>query len=290
MQTRHLGQSSALPASPEQAVLDYVPNPRAGSLYMVRFAAPEFTSLCPVTGQPDFAHLVIDYAPAETIVESKSLKLFLGSYRNHCGFHEDVTVGIGSADRIVVYDASPLRTAARGWFMLRHFGAAQVAILDGGFQKWVAEGRPTESGDSVPVEASFEARQRDEVVTKQQLLDGAFGSPLLDARGKGRFEGSEPDPRPGVETGHIPGARNLPYSALYDEDGTFKAPGELRRLFADAGIDPAQPFVASCGSGVTANSLIFAAHLLGNDAARLYDGSWSEWGADPATPKAIGPA
>jgi thiosulfate/3-mercaptopyruvate sulfurtransferase len=199
-------------------------------------------------------------------------------------------LGIDSADRIVVYDASPLRTAARGWFMLRHFGAAQVAILDGGFQKWVAEGRPTESGDSVPVEASFEARQRDEVVTKQQLLDGAFGSPLLDARGKGRFEGSEPDPRPGVETGHIPGARNLPYSALYDEDGTFRAPGELRRLFADAGIDPAQPFVASCGSGVTANSLIFAAHLLGNDAARLYDGSWSEWGADPATPKAIGPA
>jgi thiosulfate/3-mercaptopyruvate sulfurtransferase len=199
-------------------------------------------------------------------------------------------LGIGSADRIVVYDASPLRTAARGWFMLRHFGAAQVAILDGGFQKWVAEGRPTESGDSVPVEASFEARQRDEVVTKQQLLDGAFGSPLLDARGKGRFEGSEPDPRRGVDAGHIPGARNLPYSALYDEDGTFRAPGELRRLFADAGIDPAQPFVASCGSGVTANSLIFAAHLLGNDAARLYDGSWSEWGADPATPKAIGPA
>jgi 7-cyano-7-deazaguanine reductase len=91
----HLGQQSTLPASPEQAVLDYVPNPRAGALYMVRFAAPEFTSLCPVTGQPDFAHLVIDYAPGQTIVESKSLKLFLGSFRNHCGFHEDVTVGIG---------------------------------------------------------------------------------------------------------------------------------------------------------------------------------------------------
>ena len=95
METRHLGQPSALPASPEEAVLDYVPNPRPGALYLVRFAAPEFTSLCPVTGQPDFAHLVIDYAPAETIVESKSLKLFLGSFRNHCGFHEDVTVGIG---------------------------------------------------------------------------------------------------------------------------------------------------------------------------------------------------
>ena len=92
---KHLGQASALPASPEAAELDYVPNARAGELYLVRFSAPEFTSLCPVTGQPDFAHLVIDYAPVGTIVESKSLKLFLGSFRNHCGFHEDVTVGIG---------------------------------------------------------------------------------------------------------------------------------------------------------------------------------------------------
>ena len=95
METTHLGKASALPASPSAATLDYVPNPRPGTLYLVRFAAPEFTSLCPVTGQPDFAHLVIDYAPGETIVESKSLKLFLGSFRNHAGFHEDVTVGIG---------------------------------------------------------------------------------------------------------------------------------------------------------------------------------------------------
>ena len=91
----HLGRQSELPASPEEAVLDYVQNPRDQALYMVRFAAPEFTSLCPVTGQPDFAHLVIDYAPDKTIVESKSLKLFLGAFRNHNGFHEDVTVGIG---------------------------------------------------------------------------------------------------------------------------------------------------------------------------------------------------
>lgn len=92
---RFLGQDSALPTSPEEAVLDYVPNPRAGELYLARFAVPEFTSLCPVTGQPDFAHLVIDYAPEQTIVESKSLKLFLGSFRNHAAFHEDCTVGIG---------------------------------------------------------------------------------------------------------------------------------------------------------------------------------------------------
>lgn len=90
-----LGKQTDLPQSPEEAVLDYVPNPRAGSLYLVRFVSPEFTSLCPVTNQPDFAHIVIDYAPDETIVESKSLKLFLGSFRNHNGFHEDVTVGVG---------------------------------------------------------------------------------------------------------------------------------------------------------------------------------------------------
>ena len=91
----HLGQSSALPASPEAAVLDYPPNPRPGAIFLVRFTCPEFTSLCPVTGQPDFAHIVIDYVPDETIVESKALKLFLGAFRNHAGFHEDVTVGIG---------------------------------------------------------------------------------------------------------------------------------------------------------------------------------------------------
>ncbi|MEZ5708602.1 MAG: preQ(1) synthase [Blastomonas sp.] len=92
---RFLGQASALPSSPETAELDYVANPRPDELYLVRFSAPEFTSLCPVTGQPDFAHLVIDYAPGDTIVESKALKLFLGSFRNHAAFHEDCTVGIG---------------------------------------------------------------------------------------------------------------------------------------------------------------------------------------------------
>jgi len=95
MTPTHLGQTSTLPATPEEAVLDYVPNPRVGQTYLVRFAVPEFTSLCPVTGQPDFAHLVIDYVPGDTIVESKSLKLFLGSFRNHAAFHEDCTVGIG---------------------------------------------------------------------------------------------------------------------------------------------------------------------------------------------------
>ncbi len=200
-------------------------------------------------------------------------------------------LGIGRDDRIVVYDNSPTRTAARGWFMLRHFGARSVAILDGGFQKWVAEGRPTESGQRAHSPARFFAKQDpSEVVTKQQILSGEVLMPLLDARGAPRFEGSEPDPRAGVEPGHIPGACNLPFGSLYNADGTFKSTDEIRRLFAAADVDPTQPFVASCGSGVTANSLIFAAHLLGHDGNRLYDGSWSEWGADPATPKAHGPA
>jgi thiosulfate/3-mercaptopyruvate sulfurtransferase len=198
-------------------------------------------------------------------------------------------LGVGRDDHIVVYDNSPIRTAARGWFMLRHYGAREVAILDGGFQKWLAEGRPTESGEPASRQATFHAAERGEVVTKEQLLAGT-GLPWVDARGRPRFEGSEPDPRAGVAAGHAPGARNLPFGSLYREDGTFKPVEDLRRLFADAGIDPTKPFVASCGSGVTANSLIFAAHLIGNDNTRLYDGSWSEWGADPATPKVLGPA
>ena len=189
-------------------------------------------------------------------------------------------LGVGRDDHIVVYDNSPLRTAARGWFMLRHFGAAQVAILDGGLQQWLAEGRPTESGEAAPGIARFAPQVRGDVVAKSEIVAG----------GTARFEGAEADPRPGVAAGHIPGARNIPYSALYREDGTFRSLEELRRIFADAGADPARPFIATCGSGVTANSLIFAAHLLGNDAVKLYDGSWGEYGADPATPKALGPA
>ena len=199
-------------------------------------------------------------------------------------------LGVGRDDRIVVYDNSPLRTAARGWFMFRHFGAERVAILDGGFQKWRAEGRPAESGDARPRQARFEAQARsDEVVTKDQLLAGT-GLPILDARGKARFEGSEADPRPNVGVGHIPGSRNLPFASLYDEDGTLKSDDELRAAFEKLQVDPTGDFIATCGSGVTANSLIFAAQRLGGRRGKLYDGSWSEWGADPATPKVQGPA
>lgn len=198
-------------------------------------------------------------------------------------------LGIDRSDRIVVYDNSPLRTAARGWFMFHHFGATKVAILDGGLQKWIEEGRETTSSEPRSRAATFDASERGEIVTKNELLAGT-DLPWLDARGRSRFEGSEPDPRAGVAAGHAPGQFNLPYSALYEDGGTFRSVDQLDSLFRQAGINPLRPFVASCGSGITANSLIFAAHLLGNERARLYDGSWSEWGADPSTPKALGPA
>jgi thiosulfate/3-mercaptopyruvate sulfurtransferase len=197
-------------------------------------------------------------------------------------------LGVGRGDGIVVYDNSPLRSAARAWFMLRHFGADQVAILDGGFEKWLGEGRPVESGEPAPRSARFEAAERAGEVVGIDEVRAGLGTDLLDARSSARFQGSEPDPRPGVAAGHIPGSRNLPFAELYNEDGTFRGRDAIARAFADAGADPHSPFVATCGSGVTATSLIFAAYLLGNRAARLYDGSWSEWGADPATPKETG--
>jgi len=202
-------------------------------------------------------------------------------------------IGIGDGDRVVIYDDSGVKTASRAWFIFRLHGFRDVAILDGGLGKWRAEGRPVEGGHAPSTRGGVTPNAGPVAVrTKAEMLANiaSGGEQVLDARGAGRFTGAEREFRPGMPSGHIPGARNLPFGQVLNADGTFKDADGLRAAFAEAGIDLARPVVTTCGSGVTASILLFAMHLLGKDDVALYDGSWSEWGADPATPKATGPA
>jgi thiosulfate/3-mercaptopyruvate sulfurtransferase len=203
------------------------------------------------------------------------------------------SLGLRDGQRFVVYDNSPLHSAARAWWMLKSFGAHYVAILDGGLQKWMAEGRPLESGKPAVRHGHFSPRFDPAAVVDKQDVAALLGDArheIVDARGAARFAGEEAEPRPGMASGHIPGSRSLPQSKLFDPDNSWKQGDDLRSAFESAGVDLGKRLVATCGSGITACVLLFGAHLLGKEDVRLYDGSWSEWGADPETPKATGPA
>ena len=202
-------------------------------------------------------------------------------------------LGVRRDDRVVLYDDSPHRTSARAWWVMRLFGVDRLAILDGGVAAWRAAGQPLEHGQGtptpLPVERTGLVARDDRLIRGMAQVLALVDDPveqLVDARGYPRFSGAEPDPRPSVASGHIPGSINLPYGRLFEADGRWKRGEALAELFEQAGVDPERPLVFTCGSGITAAGLFFAAHLQGRDDTALYDGSWSEWGADPATPKA----
>jgi thiosulfate/3-mercaptopyruvate sulfurtransferase len=190
-------------------------------------------------------------------------------------------LGIGDGDTVVVYDGAGLGGAPRVWWTFRVFGAAKVFILDGGFPQWITEGRPVESGAVQRPKRGFTARLNRAAVAALADVQAALdkgSAQVVDARPANRFRGEAPEPRPGVRSGHMPGALNLPVTTLVEE-GRLIAPERIARMFASAGVDVNRPIITSCGSGVTAATLWLALDAIGKEPNALYDGSWSEWGS-----------
>lgn len=197
-------------------------------------------------------------------------------------------MGLGDGNRVVVYDGAGLFSAPRVWWMFRVFGHDDVAVLNGGLPKWRKENRPLEQGKQSPQVRHFTARMNHLLVRDIDQMRANLKSKaeqVLDARSAGRFAGKEPEPRPGVRSGHIPGSHNLPYPEILDPETKTVLPADrLAAKFAAAGVDIAKPIVTTCGSGITASALAFGLYLVGRPNVAVYDGSWSEWGAHQDTP------
>mgnify|MGYP003620408065 CR=1 FL=1 len=195
-------------------------------------------------------------------------------------------LGLGDGNRIVVYDAYPMISAPRVWWMFRHFGHKDVAVLDGGLNKWKAEGRPLEDLPPMPRQRHFSARMDTTLVRDTEGVKDALSgkAQVVDVRAANRFRGEAPEPRPGLRAGHMPGALNLPWEGLIDpQRGTMLPAEQLKARIEAAGIDINRPIVASCGSGISACILALGLHLIGARDVAVYDGSWAEWGGRPDT-------
>lgn len=190
-------------------------------------------------------------------------------------------LGIGNDTHVIAYDTKGGFSAPRCWWMFKTFGHAKVSVLDGGLRAWEAGGHAV-TDETLPFDLSMYSPNQnpEKVISAEDLLDQLDGLAVIDARSAGRFNGTDPEPRAGLRSGHIPGSLSLPFNLLRDGDtGLMKSPNEIKALFEEAGLDLSRRTVASCGSGVTAAYLAFALHLIGQNDVAVYDGSWSEWGA-----------
>lgn len=202
-------------------------------------------------------------------------------------------MGVGDGHQVVVYDGAGLLSAARVWWLFKLMGQANVAVLDGGLPKWLAEGHEVEDMPPVIRDRHMTVRFQNQLV--RDVTQVAAASKLkdyviVDARAANRFRGDAPEPREGLRAGHIPGARSVPFTTLLTADKTMKTPDACRAVFEAAGVDLAKPIITSCGSGVTAAILALALERLGHRQWSLYDGSWAEWGMFPTVPVATGEA
>lgn len=193
-------------------------------------------------------------------------------------------LGVGDGHQVVVYDGAGLFSAARVWWLFRLMGKTDIAVLDGGFPKWQAEGRPVEDMPPILRDRHITVSRQNHLVrdVTQVAAAAKLGDhEILDARSPSRFRGEAPEPRKGLRAGHIPGSKNVHYATLLNEDGTMKDTGALKAAFDTAGVDLDRPVITTCGSGVTAAILSLALQRLGHDRHALYDGSWAEWGMYP---------